>query len=114
MSTEHNEESTVISMVDYLLTKRKKLAEKANVLIEKAKKVSRRPDPNDDPFASAVMKKVKPLEEEIAKLDNHISFILRNSFDPPIPRMEKPEEQPPVRLLFTPHPPVKITFNPDN
>ena len=78
--TQNTEEETtgqVIHMADYLARTRKKKVDEANALIEKAQKLSKNPDPYQDPFASILMKRVDAIRDVVDAMENQIRFIVR-------------------------------------
>lgn len=84
MTTELNtEEETgeVIYMSEFLMKRRDKLLNEANEMFTKATKLSKNPDPRQDPFASVLMHKVDAIGEKCKAVEEHIKFIMMRGND---------------------------------
>lgn len=99
--------SNVIYMAEFLMRRRNALVTEANVMYAKAEKLSKNPDPRQDPFAGVLMKKVDALAEKANDIEKHIKFIVRGGRGAVIPirGYQTGYSQP------TPPPPVKISVS---
>lgn len=104
------QENNVIYMAEFLMKRRNKLVTDANELYEKAQKLSKKPDPRQDPFAVVLMKKVDSFAEQVESIEKHIKFIVRGGHGTKIPSFGysttygKPM-QPPTVSINLPTPP---------
>lgn len=103
------EESNVVYMADFLMQRRNKLVTDANLMFEKAQKLSKHPDPRNDPFAAVLMKKVDAMADKVDQIENHMRFIVRGGNSVQI-KLDTTGYQlntatlPPVTINVSPHP----------
>lgn len=101
-----NEEvkSNVVYMAEFLMRRRNSVVAEANTMYAKAEKLSKNPDPRQDPFAGVLMKKVDALAEKANGIENHIKFIVRGGRGAMIPSMgyqTSYAQPPPVNINVT-------------
>lgn len=78
--------NTVVYMGDYLIHKKIELQKRRDDVYENAKRIQRKGfTEKDDPFAAPLYTKAAKMDEELARLDRHISFIIRGGRPQPIP-----------------------------
>lgn len=78
--------NTVVYMAEFLMTRRNAIVTEANALYEKATKLSKHPDPRQDPFAGVLTKKVDAMAETVGQIEKHIKFIVRGGLNMVIPQ----------------------------
>lgn len=105
--------SNVIYMAEFLMKRRNGVVNDANAMFEKAKKLSKNPDPRQDPFAGVLMKKVDALAEKAEAIEKHIKFIVRGGRGAMIPAHNystsygQPSPPPPVKIDVSFPAPIK-------
>lgn len=105
--------SNVIYMAEFLMRRRNQTVTEANAMFAKAQKLSKRPDPRQDPFAGVLMKKVDEFAEKAEALEKHIKFIVRGGRGSMIPSpgystaYGQPSPPPPVKISVSFPPPIK-------
>lgn len=85
MNQQEEQTGMVIDLTAFLTRRHAKLRSEIDTLYEKAKKVSKRPDPRDDPFAVSIMKKIDPLLKKLEKVEHQLKFLRRGGQGTPIP-----------------------------
>lgn len=97
-------QSNVIYMAEFLMRRRNSVVNDANAMYAKAQKLSKNPDPRQDPFAGVLMKKVDELAEKVNDIEKHIKFIVRGGQGAIIPNRGystsygQPSPPPPVKI----------------
>jgi len=71
--------SNVIILEDWLKRRRAQLMMEIDSLYQKAVKVSKKPDPREDPFAGVIMKIIEPLAKQLERVEGHLKFLRRSS-----------------------------------
>lgn len=96
--------SNVVYMAEFLMKRRNSVVTEANAMYAKAEKLSKNPDPRQDPFAAVLMKKVDELAEKANAIENHVKFIVRGGRGALIPSQGystsygQPSPPPPVNI----------------
>ncbi len=105
--------SNVIYMAEFLMRRRNQAVTEANAMFAKAQKLSKNPDPRQDPFAGVLMKKVDEFAEKAEALEKHIKFIVRGGRGAMIPSQGystaygQPSPPPPVKISVSFPAPIK-------
>ncbi len=96
--------SNVVYLAEFLMKRRNAVVNDANIIFAKAQKLSKNPDPRQDPFAGVLMKKVDALAEKAESIEKHIKFIVRGGRGALIPSHNYST----TYRQVSPPPPVKI------
>lgn len=78
--------NNVVYMGDFLIQKHIKLQAKRDYVYENAQRIQKKGfTEKDDPFAAPLYTKAAKMDEELERIANHISFIMRGGLPQPIP-----------------------------